>query len=317
MSMINAALIDSFDNPPHFRSVPAPVAHAGQEVVQVLAVGLSHATRGIAAGKHYMSPKSLPALAGIDAVVVRPNGKLAFVMAPGIGTLAERIAVDRTALIPLPCDAVPAVIAASINAAISSWVALKARVNFKPGQSVLVIGATGNAGASAVTVAKHLGASRVIAAGRNRERLDAQLARGADELVPLTADGGATAAAYAKAAAEVDVVLDYVWGPPAELAMQAILAARTDHTRILDWVQVGGTGGMSITLGGHSLRHNALRISGSGFGSVVIGDADLPGLGAALSSGLVSVKPRIVPLVNVEAAWAHVDAAGERTVIVP
>lgn len=77
MSMINAALIDSFDNPPHIRSVPAPVAHAGQEVVQVLAVGISRATRGIAAGKHYMSPKSLPALAGIDAVVVRPNGKLA------------------------------------------------------------------------------------------------------------------------------------------------------------------------------------------------------------------------------------------------
>jgi hypothetical protein len=68
MSMINAALIDSFDNPPHFRSVPAPVAHAGQEVVQVLAVGISHATRGIAAGKHYMSPKSLLSPTPIDGL---------------------------------------------------------------------------------------------------------------------------------------------------------------------------------------------------------------------------------------------------------
>lgn len=113
MSVINAALIDSFDKPPHFRSVPTPVADAGQEVVQVLAVGISHATRSIAAGKHYMSSKSLPALAGIDAVVVRSNGDLAFVMAPGVGTLAERIAVDPGTLIPLRRDAVAAVIAAS------------------------------------------------------------------------------------------------------------------------------------------------------------------------------------------------------------
>ena len=67
----------------------------------------------------------------------------------------------------------------------------------------------------------------------------------------------------------------------------------------------------------HALRHNALCISGSGFGSVRIDEAELPGLSAALSSGLVSVRPRVVPLADVEAAWAYVDAPGERTVIVP
>jgi NADPH2:quinone reductase len=317
MSMMNAALVESFDEPPHLRSVPVPQAEAGQELVDVLAVGISHATRGAAAGRHYTSARSLPVLAGIDAVVRKANGDLAFVMSPGSGTLAERIAVDPKDLVPVPRGADPTVVAATMNAALSSWVALRARVHFEPGQTVLVIGATGNAGSSAVRIAKHLGAARVVAAGRNRERLDALLAKGADELVPLTPDEAATAVAFAAAAAEVDVVLDYVWGPPAEQAMQAILSARTEHTRILDWVQVGGTGGMSITLGGHTLRHNALRISGSGFGSVIIEDADLPGLSAALASGLVDVRPHIVPLADVEKAWAHVDRPGERTVIVP
>lgn len=312
-----AAVVESFDQPPHYRSFPEPQPTEGQELVEVLAVGISHATRGAAAGKHYTSSKSLPALAGIDAVVRRPSGELAFVLWPGAGTLAERIVIDPKTAIPVPHDANTTVLAATMNAALSSWVALKARVHFKPGQSVLVIGATGNAGSSAVTVAKHLGASRVVAAGRNRERLDALLQRGADELIQLTPDEDATALAYARAAADVDVVLDYVWGRPAEVAMRGILGARTEHTRILDWVQVGGTGGLSITIGGHALRHNALRISGSGFGSVNIEDADLHGLAAALSSGLVSVKPRVVSLADVEAAWAHVDAPGERTVIVP
>ncbi|WP_216207346.1 quinone oxidoreductase family protein [Amycolatopsis aidingensis] len=318
MSMINAALLESFDEPPHFRSIPAPTAAPGQEEVDVLAVGVHPATRGIAAGKHYTSPKTLPALAGADAVVRRADGSLAYVMVMGAGALAERIVIDPAVAIPVPDGTDPAVLAATMNPALSSWGALRTRVPFQAGQSVLVHGATGNAGSMAVKVARHLGAGRVIAAGRNRSRLGELTAEGADDIVRLTPDQDATAAALAEAAANVDVVLDYVWGPPTELAMRAVLGARTQHTRLLDWVQIGGMGGDAITLSGHALRSNAFRVLGSGFGSVdmQVMRREFTELVAAIAAGGMAVRPYPFPLDQVEAAWAHQDAPGERTVIV-
>jgi NADPH2:quinone reductase len=317
MSTINAALVESFDEPPHFRSVPAPEPGPGQELVDVLAVGVHPATRGIAAGKHYTSPKTLPALAGADAVVRRADGSLGYVMVMGAGSLAERIVIDPASAIPVPHGADPATLVATMNPALSSWAALRTRVPFQAGQSVLVHGATGNAGSMAVQVAKHLGAARVIAAGRNRARLDELLDQGADAAVQLVPDEDATATALAEGAAEVDVVLDYVWGPPTELAMRAVLGARTQHTRLLDWVQIGGMGGDAITLSGHALRSNAFRILGSGFGAVdmPVLQRELTELVATIAAGGMAVRPRPFPLDQVEAAWAHQDAPGERTVI--
>ncbi|RZQ59472.1 quinone oxidoreductase family protein [Amycolatopsis suaedae] len=318
MSMINAAVVESFDEPPHFRSVPAPEPAPGQEEVEVLAVGVHPATRGIAAGKHYTSPKTLPALAGADAVVRRADGSLAYVMMMGAGTLAERIVIDPAAVIPVPDGADPAVLVATMNPALSSWGALRTRVPFQAGHSVLVHGATGNAGSMAVKVAKHLGAGRVIAAGRNRSRLGELAAEGADDIVALVPDQDATAAALAEAAADVDVVLDYVWGPPTELAMRAVLGARTQRTRLLDWVQIGGMGGDAITLSGHTLRSTAFRVLGSGFGSVdmQVMLREFTELVATIAAGGMAVRPHPFPLDRVEAAWAHQDAPGERTVIV-
>ena len=195
---------------------------------------------------------------------------------------------------------------------------LRARVPFTAGQSVLVLGATGNAGSMAVRVARHLGAGRVIAAGRNEERLDALRLEGADDVVMLTADARATTAALAAAAADVDVVLDYVWGRPSEYVMDAILGARADAAKVLDWVQIGSTGGSAIALDGAALRSSALRISGSGFGSVSpqVYRKALPEAAAAIVQGALVVRPRCFALADIGDAWEHVDVPGERTVVV-
>ncbi|MCX4781972.1 hypothetical protein [Streptomyces sp. NBC_01264] len=161
---------------------------------------------------------------------------------------------------------------------------------------------------------RRLRTGRVIAAGRNRARLDELLSLGADETIALTDDAEATAAAYARAASEVDVFIDYVWGPPTELAMQAVLGARTHHTRPLDWVQLGGMGGTTLTLSGHELRSHALRIQGSGFGSAELEACAFPEL-AAIAAGAITVRPRPFPFADVEKAWAHRDATGERAVV--
>ena len=85
--------------------------------------------------------------------------------------MADKALVDPRRAIELPDDVDVAEVAAAMNPAMSSWVALRRRVPIEPGQSVLVLGATGNAGTMAVQVARRLGAGRVVGAGRDPERL--------------------------------------------------------------------------------------------------------------------------------------------------
>ncbi|AYF97020.1 quinone oxidoreductase family protein [Protaetiibacter intestinalis] len=317
MAQITAALVEHFGEPPHAARIPEPEPRPGREVVEVLAVGLHHITRGIASGRHYASPKELPFVPGVDGVVRRADGTLAYVGGTHNNTLAERILIDPRDTLPLPVGADPATVAASVNPALSSWVALHARTPLRPGMSVLVLGATGASGALAVPVARHLGAGRVIVAGRNRTRLDELLATGADAAIALTDDPDATAARFAAEAADVDVVLDYLWGAPTELAMRAIVTARRDRERPIDWVHIGSVAGPDIALDGALLRASALRVSGSGLGSVDLGAVDLPGLIAGVASGAFAIRPRPVPLADIAEAWTHQDAPGERTVVIP
>jgi NADPH:quinone reductase-like Zn-dependent oxidoreductase len=184
---------------------------------------------------------------------------------------------------------------------------------------VLVLGATGNAGAMAVQIAKHLGAGRVVGAGRDPARLQALGAVGADAVVRLTDDRDATAAALADAAAEVDIVVDYLWGEPTQAAVMALLTARADRSRSLEWVQIGAVAGPTIELPSVALRSANLRIQGVGQGSVSPRDyaRELPSLVEAIDAGTIAVEAVRRPLADVEAVWSDPDAPGRRTVLVP
>ena len=85
--------------------------------------------------------------------------------------MAEKAVIDVRRTVVLPDTANAEKIAAAMNPAMSSWVALRRRVPIEAGQSVLILGATGNAGTMAVQVAKRLGAGRVVGAGRDIDRL--------------------------------------------------------------------------------------------------------------------------------------------------
>jgi NADPH:quinone reductase-like Zn-dependent oxidoreductase len=258
---------------------------------------------------------------GIDGVGRLPDGGLVYFAVPDDvwGSMAEQAVVDPRRTVPLPENADVAKIAAAMNPAMSAWVALRRRVPLQPGQSVLVLGATGNAGTMAVQVARRLGAGRVVGAGRNPERLAALAAVGADEVVVIDDDREATAARLAKAAAEVDIVIDYLWGAPAAATMMALLTARTDRSRALDWVQIGAIAGPAIELPSVALRSANLRIQGCGQGSVSPRAylAELPSLVAEIDGGTIAVAARPVPLADVEAAWTAPDLPGQRTVLIP
>jgi NADPH:quinone reductase-like Zn-dependent oxidoreductase len=70
----------------------------------------------------------------------------------------------------------------------SAWAALMERAHMQPGETVLVNGATGSAGRLALQLAKHLGAGKVIAKGRNEAELREVLSRGAHRVIAFGLD---------------------------------------------------------------------------------------------------------------------------------
>lgn len=321
MATMNAAVVTSFDQPPHYQEFEIPQPAAGQEVVDVVAVGLHPRVRSGAGGTHYTSSGTLPMIPGIDAVGRRPDGKQIYFVADDqvLGTMAEKALVDQRRSVELPEDVDAATVAATMNPAMSAWVALRCRVPIEPGQSVLVLGATGSAGTMAVRIAKLLGAGTVVGAGRRLERLHALTKIGADTVVELTDDVDATNKALAEAAADVDIVIDYLWGKPAQLAMMALLTARSDRSRRLEWIQIGAIAGSTIELPSIALRSANLRIQGTGQGAVSTQAyvAQLPSLVDQINAGTLGLKPNPKALADVEAVWSSADDPGERTVLVP
>jgi NADPH:quinone reductase-like Zn-dependent oxidoreductase len=321
MAMMNAAVVTSFQEPPHYQPFEAPVPSPGKVLADVLAAGLHPRVRSGAAGRHYASSGTLPMIPGIDGVGRLPDGKLVYFAADDdvMGTMADKALVDPGRSVELPTGADVAKVAAAMNPAMSSWVALRRRVPLKPGQAVLVLGATGNAGAMAVQVARRLGAGRVVGAGRDAGRLRSLIPAGADDVVQLTDDADATAEALAAAGAETDIVLDYLWGKPAQQAIMALLTARSDRSRQLDWIQIGAVAGATIELPSAALRSANFRLQGSGQGSVSPRAylAELPSLVEEITARTIAVRANPVPLADVERAWARREAPGQRTVLMP
>jgi NADPH:quinone reductase-like Zn-dependent oxidoreductase len=322
MTTMLAAVVTSFDEPPHYLDfdVPLPVGEH-QRLATVRAVGLHPRVRTDATGTHYSSSGVVPMIPGIDGVAQLDDGKLIYFVADDDvpGPMAEKAIVDIRRSVELTEDADVLRIAAAMNPAMSSWVALRRRVPIEPGQDVLVLGATGNAGAMAIQVAKRLGAGRVVGAGRDATRLAALRDIGADTVVQLTDDDEATSKALGESAADVDIVIDYLWGEPTQRAITSLLRARRDRSRSLDWIQIGAMAGPMIELPSVALRSANLRIQGNGQGAVSarVYLAELPSLIDEINAGTFSITPRAMPLRDVEAVWGNPDAPGERTVIVP
>ncbi len=319
---MHAAVVTSFGAPPRYLDFPVPVARGdGEIVVDVLASGLHPRVRSQADGSHYTSDGVLPLVPGIDGVGRAPDGRLLYFLLEEtpVGAMAEQTVVDVRRSIALEDGTDPVVMAAAVNPAMSSWVALRRRIGFQVGQEVLVLGATGSAGRMAVQVARLFGASRVIGAGRNPDRLSTLTGLGATATVSLDGDPDGVADQLGQTAAGVDVVLDYVWGVPAAAAVAALVTRRADRGRPLVWISIGSVAGPTAPIPSAALRAARLQIVGSGQGSVGTAEiaAELPALTEAISTGALRVDARAVPLADVERVWAAGTETGPRVVLVP
>lgn len=324
---MRAAVVHEWGATPAYEEHPEPQPRDGAVVAAVEASPLTNLTRALVSGKHYASKEiPLPAIPGFDGVVRLDDGRRLYAVGlPGHGMMAERTLVHPDSAFPVP-DGVDSVTAAAIpNPGMSAWMALEFGAAVKPGDHVLVLGATGVTGATAVQLAaKRFGAGRVVVAGRDAARLDWLRGVGADDAISMRDDDVAARVTEMHARRPFDAVLDYLWGEPAQRTLQALADSHpSTHYHATRWVQIGSMTGNTIDLPAGILRGTGITLSGIGIGSVppeVMTRARteaLPELLAMLADGRLQLTTQTRPLADVAAAWTTPEPSGTRTVLVP
>lgn len=303
---MKAAFVQAAGSAPVHGEFVEPEARDGESLVTVVAAALSPIVRSRASGAHYSSSGQFPFVVGVDGVGRLDDGRRVyfFLPRPPFGAFAERTVASTARLIDLPDDLDDVTAAAIANPGMSSWAAYTERAKLKAGETVLVNGATGASGRLAVQIARHRGAAKIIAAGRN---LDVLNSLGADVTIPLVADSAALERAFkAQFAQGVDVVIDYLWGESAQTLLIAAAKAG-EEARPIRFVQIGSSSGADITLPSAVLRSSAIQMMGSGIGSVTL-ERLIECVGAlfqATRPGGFKIAAKAAPLADVETSWAR------------
>jgi len=217
--------------------VPSPVAKPGQAVIQVKACGVNFPDVLIIEDKYQFKPPRPFSPGGEVAGIVTSVGEGVTnikvgdrVMGNGgSGGMAEELVIDAARLQLIPGDMPFDEASAFIMTYGTSYYALKERAHLKPGESLLVLGAAGGVGISAVELGAAMGAN-VIAAASTQEKVDFALARGASSGVvypqgPFDKDGKKQLAGVFKEAVGangVDVIYDGVGGDYAEASLRSM-----------------------------------------------------------------------------------------------
>lgn len=313
---MKAAVVNKLGEPPKYQDFAEPTAGDGEALVHVHAAGLHPIVKALASGSHYLGAGEVPFVPGLDGVGTLDDGSRVFFGSARKpwGTMCERTVVHRGRCVPLPDSIDDLQAAAIVNPGMSAWLSLKERAGLQRGETVLILGATGVAGQVAIQAARHLGAGRVIAAGRN---LDVLQSESLDGVISLTPSEDAIRESFAAEAGKgIDVVIDYLWGRPTELLLEALAKGfNAEAGRATRLVEVGESAGKTISLAGAILRSIDLTMMGSGFGSVPLQrvlDA-VPIFFSLAAAGTLRVSTEPVPLEEVESAWNRKES-GKRIV---
>jgi NADPH:quinone reductase-like Zn-dependent oxidoreductase len=320
---MRAALVSAYEAPPAVAEQDEPSPADGDAVVELLAAALNPADLAIASGRFPAGSPPLPYVPGIEGVgrVVQsarfPAGTRVWASGRGLGVardgaFAERFAVADEVLVEVP-EAAPDVLAAALGqVGLAAWMSLSWRAPVRPGEAVLVLGATGSVGSVAVQAAKLLGAGRVVAVGRDPARLDRALRLGADAAVALDGDDFPGRLVAAVEGAPPTLVLDLLCGPPLEAAM----AVAGPGARI---VHVGQSAAPTAALVSGLVRGKQLELLGYSNFAVPLdrlgaGYADV--LGHAVG-GRVRLDAEVLPLDRAAEAWERQGRSDGKLVLVP
>ncbi|HKB93125.1 MAG TPA: NADPH:quinone oxidoreductase family protein [Gaiellaceae bacterium] len=174
---MRAALLRAVDGPFELVDLPDPEGD-GKAIVRVRAAGINFLDILIRRGRYPQMPE-LPTVLGSEVAGELEDGTRVVALTGGAG-YAEKVAVDRSALVPLPDGASFAEGAAFLLTYLTAYVPLTRQVRLRDGARVLVHAGAGGVGTATIQVARALGAEVVAAVG-SPEKCDVCLGLGATE----------------------------------------------------------------------------------------------------------------------------------------
>ncbi len=318
-----AAVIRQHAAPPEHVLWPMPRRGPGQALVRVTAAPISPLDLLCASGKSYFGAPSLPYIPGVqgigtvmEAEILAPGQRVWFScdagMKPGDGSMALYCVIDESSALVLP-DQVDDDLAAALGlSAIAAWMALTWRGHIQPGEQVLVLGASGAVGQVAVQAAKLLGAGRVIAASRDEAARTRAFSLGADAAVDLTGDDVDEISRRIAAACDgpLHLVIDPVWGLPAEAAVRVLAA----EGRLIN---IGSAAGPTVRFESAILRSRLHAILGY-TNNALTHEQKAEALTEILThaaAGRCTVERETVPLARAAETWERQAACARRKLI--
>jgi NADPH:quinone reductase-like Zn-dependent oxidoreductase len=320
---MRAAVITGHGQAPEFRSHPVPSRGPGQALIRISAAPVNPLDLLCASGTSYFGAPALPYAPGTQGVGIvqdadsLPAGQRVWFscdagMKPGDGAMAELCVADERAVLPLPDGVSDDLVAALGLSAIAAWMALTWRGSLQPGDHVLILGASGTVGQVGVQAARLLGAGRVTAACRDPVGLTRAAQLGADAVADLSGDDvEAIAGRLAGASAgRVDLVLDPVWGQPAEAALRVL----SPRGRL---VNLGSAAGPAASLSSAGLRSGTLSVLGY-TNNALTGEQKATALREILdhaAAGSLTTDREAMPLDRAAEGWSRTGQPPHRKAI--
>lgn len=226
-----AVIQRSYGPPPQLgvEEKPSPELKAGQVKLRVHAVGFGFPDALMVAGKYQVKPE-VPYTPGSEVagvvMEVAPdvtNAKVGdrVLAIAGQGGLAQECVASAASLIPLPASMNMAAAAGFLVNYGTTYHALVQRANVKPGETLLVLGAAGGVGLTAIEIGKALGA-RVLAGASTDEKLALAKQHGADDVFNYTAEPIKTKVMKFTGDRGIDVVYDPVGADFAEQCVRSM-----------------------------------------------------------------------------------------------
>lgn len=299
-----------------WKELPTPEPKAGEVLIEIKAASLNFPDLLIVQNKYQMKP-ALPFVPGSEyAGVVQAVGEgvthlkvgQSVACLSGTGGFATHTIAPAALCMPLPPGFPHVDAAAFIMIYATSYHALVDRAQLKAGETVLVLGAAGGVGTSAIQIAKVIGA-KVIAAASTDDKCELCKSIGADLTINYTKENLRDAIKAATGGKGPDVIYDPVGGDFAEPAFRSI-AWRGRY------LVVGFASGPIP-----SLPLNLALLKGASIVGVFWGDFARrePQANAAMMKELAQwyaqgkVKPvidRTMPMAQLKAAYAHMGSRG-------
>ena len=270
---MRAALFRAFGNIDQLQveDIPSPVPEKGQVVVSVKAAGVAYPDVLIAQDKYQNKPElpyspggevsGIVKLVGEGVTRFKPGD--AVIARPGSNGCREEVVVPQGVVWPMPAGLDFNVAAGFGSNYFTSYYALRDRGQLKPGETLLVLGASGGVGLAAVDIGKMMGA-RVIACASSDEKLDICRQAGADELVNYEKEDLRDAIKRLTDGKGVDMVYDPVGDKYAEPAVRGMawngrylvigFAAGAIPKIALNLVLLKGCAIVGVLAGAHGMR---------------------------------------------------------------